>query len=76
MLGIPMNDLLDQLPVLALDCQAGGSTPAHGDLLELGWATCTGGGLIGPVCSHSIVPRTERPLPRGAVRDLTGWTEA
>ncbi|HET6148804.1 MAG TPA: hypothetical protein VFH68_14805 [Polyangia bacterium] len=70
-----MTDGLHELPVLALDCQAGGSTPAHGDLLELGWATCTGGGLVGPVRSRWIVPRTQRPVP-WAVRDLTGWTES
>ena len=70
-----MADVLQDLPVLALDCQAGGSTPAHGDLLELGWATCTGGGLVGPVRSRWIVPRTDRPVP-WAVRDLTGWTES
>ena len=70
-----MSDALHDLQVLALDCQAGGSTPAHGDLLELGWASCTGAGLVGPVHSRWIVPRTDRPIP-WPVRDLTGWTEA
>jgi DNA polymerase-3 subunit epsilon len=66
---------LRQLEIVALDCQASGSTPAYGDLLELGWATCTGTGLTSPVRSRWIVPRTDRPIP-WAVRELTGWTEA
>ena len=70
-----MSDLLQDLEVLAVDCQAGGSTPAYGDLLELGWAGCTGAGLAGPVWSRWIVPRTERPIS-WAVRELTGWSEA
>jgi DNA polymerase III subunit epsilon len=75
MLSRAMSDLLQGLEVLALDCQAGGSTPAYGDLLELGWARCTGAGLAGPVRTRWIIPRTDRPIP-WAVRDLTGWTEA
>ena len=70
-----MSGSLRELEVLALDCQAGGSTPAYGDLLELGWAGCTGAGLAGPVWSRWIVPRTDRPIP-WAVRELTGWSEA
>ncbi len=70
-----MSDLLRELPVLVLDGQAGGATPAYGDLIELGWAACTEAGLLAPVQSHWIVPRTNRPISR-AVRELTGWTEA
>jgi len=70
-----MSDSLGDLEVLALDCQATGASPAHGDLLELGWARCGPSGLVGPVRSHWIVPRTVRPVRR-AVRELTGWTEA
>jgi len=70
-----MSDALHELHVLALDCQAGGSTPAHGDLLELGWASCAGAGLVGPVRSRWILPRTGRPVP-WAIRGLTGWSEA
>src|SRR4051812_16886249 len=70
-----MSDLLRELEVVALDCQAGGSTPAYGDLLEIGWATCSGAGLVGAVRSHWIVPRTSRPIP-WPIRELTGWTEA
>ncbi len=70
-----MSLRLSELELLALDCQAGGATPAHGDLLELGWARCSGAGASGPVHSHWIVPRTQRGVPR-AVRQLTGWSEA
>ena len=70
-----MSDLLRELDVLALDCQAGGASPAYGDLLELGWAVCSAAGLLSQVNSRWIVPRTLRPIPR-AVRELTGWTEA
>jgi DNA polymerase-3 subunit epsilon len=70
-----MSDLLRELEVLALDCQATGATPAHGDLLELGWAVCSVSGILGQIQSHWIVRRTTRPIPR-AVRELTGWTEA
>src|ERR1700760_3885817 len=67
--------VLHDLPVLVLDCQAGGATPAYGDLLELGWAiTSSAAGLIVPVRSHWVTPRTARPIPR-AVRELTGWSK-
>lgn len=70
-----MSDSLRDLEVLALDCQATGASPDHGDLLELGWARCGAAGLVGSVRSFWIVPRTGRPVRR-AVRELTGWTEA
>lgn len=70
-----MSDALHELRVLALDGQAGGATPAYGDLLELGWAPCAHSGLLAPVRSCWIAPRTRRPIPR-AVRELTGWSEA
>src|SRR5262245_4216576 len=69
-----MSELLRDLQVLAFDCQAGGATPAHGDVLELGWAVWKAG-TLGPVQSRWIVPRTNRRVPR-AVRELTGWTES
>ena len=62
---------LAELRVLALDCQAGGATPAHGDLLELGWA------LSGPEgvnaleqaaagrCARADVVPTGCPAPSG-----------
>lgn len=70
-MGSPLSDL----HVLTLDCQAGGATPAYGDLLELGWARCNASALLGPVHSHWIARRTERPISR-AVRELTGWSPA
>jgi DNA polymerase-3 subunit epsilon len=71
-----VGDALRDLEVLALDGQASGATPAYGDLIELGWAVCTAqDGLVGPVQSRWIVPRTDRPIAR-AVRELTGWSEA
>jgi DNA polymerase-3 subunit epsilon len=70
-----MSDLLCELPILVLDCQAAGATPAHGDLLELGWAVVGGLEALGPIRSHWIGRRTDRPVAR-AIRELTGWTEA
>jgi DNA polymerase-3 subunit epsilon len=68
-----MDTALRDLDVLVLDCQAGGATPAYGDLLELGWAVCVRGELE-HVHGHWIVPRTERRVP-GPIRELTGWSE-
>lgn len=68
-----MGDSLGSIHALALDCQASGASPTHGDVLELGWAVCGAASLVGPVQSSWIVPRTERPIGR-AVRELTGWT--
>lgn len=70
-----MSLALSNLDVLVLDCQASGATPAHGDLLELGWAFCGENGLYEPIQGHWITPRTLRPVSR-AVRELTGWSEA
>lgn len=75
MLPLDMNDDLALIGVLALDCQASGASPAHGDLLELGWALCRGGALQELPRCHFVVPRTDRPVRR-AVRELTGWSEA
>src|SRR4051812_42067341 len=69
-----MSDRLHELEILVLDCQAGGATPAHGDLLELGWATVGAEGLRTPARSHWIRPRTDRRISR-AVREQTGWSE-
>jgi DNA polymerase III subunit epsilon len=66
--------VLRELDVLVLDCQATGATPAHGDLLELGWAVCGDAGLAAPAKAHWIVPRSDRGVP-SAVRKLTGWTD-
>ena len=74
MLWWPMSELLRDLPVLVLDCQASGATPAHGDLLELGWAWCDPSGAVEAMNSHWLLPRSERRVSR-AVRELTGWSE-
>ncbi|HJL20064.1 MAG TPA: GIY-YIG nuclease family protein, partial [Sandaracinaceae bacterium LLY-WYZ-13_1] len=60
-------DRLSELPVLFVDCQSTGATPAHGSLMELGW-----GWGDGP----EVVSRRVR-LPEGAtvprrVAKLTG----
>jgi DNA polymerase-3 subunit epsilon len=68
------SERLSDLLVLALDGQASGATPSHGDLLELGWAVCSPAGLAAPLRSEWIAPRSERAIPR-AVRELTGWSE-
>lgn len=76
-----ITDSLRALRVLAIDCQASGATPAHGDLLELGWAACAAGSAAPAACaaepvrSRWVLPRTERPIPR-AIRELTGWGDA
>jgi DNA polymerase-3 subunit epsilon len=66
---------LRDLVVLALDCQASGASPEYGDVLELGWGRTGTSGLIGPIESRWVVPRTTRRVGR-AVRELTGWSEA
>ncbi|HEY8072652.1 MAG TPA: GIY-YIG nuclease family protein [Labilithrix sp.] len=64
---------LRDLDVLVVDCQAGGATPAYGDLLELGWARCGRDGAR-EVHAHWITRETNRPVPR-PIRQLTGWSE-
>jgi DNA polymerase III epsilon subunit-like protein len=66
---------LQQLRVLALDCQASGASPAHGDLLSLAWAISGPHGVEGAPRSDWIVPRSERRISR-AVRELTGFRES
>jgi DNA polymerase III subunit epsilon len=66
--------LLRELDVLVLDCQATGATPAHGDLLELGWAVCGGDGLAVAPRAHWIKPRSDRGVSN-VVRKLTGWSD-
>jgi len=69
-----MEAPLRDLPVLVLDCQSSGATPAHGDLLEIGWATCDARGLTSDVHARWVLPTSDRPISR-AVRQLTGWDE-
>ena len=65
---------LDALEVLVLDCQASGATPAHGDLLEIGWAVTTGEQAVRAPVGHWVTPASDRPVSR-IVRELTGWDE-
>lgn len=67
--------MLKSLDVLVLDCQASGASPAHGDLLELGWAVTGAEDFSVPTQAHWIVPATDRPVSR-PVRELTGWSDA
>jgi DNA polymerase-3 subunit epsilon len=63
---------LRELPVLCVDCQATGATPALGALLELGWAVV--GAEERAVSAHWIeLPPGER-VSR-IVRELTGYEE-
>lgn len=73
---MPLDALeaIEAIEVLVVDCQASGATPAHGDLLALGWAFSSARELS-PVRDHWVRPRTTRPVPR-PVRELTGWSEA
>lgn len=70
-----MGRSLVSLDVLIVDCQAGGATPAHGDLLELGWATTNGAESVVPAEASWIRPSSDRRVSR-VVRELTGWSEA
>lgn len=65
---------LSGIEVLVLDCQASGATPAHGDLLALGWAFSGAAQGLSRVRDHWIKPRTPRPISR-PVRELTGWND-
>ena len=64
---------LADLRVLVVDCQTSGATPAHGDVLELGWSVTTASEPV--VEPRAEWTRTERPVSR-IVRKLTGWDEA
>jgi DNA polymerase III epsilon subunit-like protein len=66
---------LSELEVLVLDCQASGATPAHGDLLSLGWAISGPRGITRGPLSSWVVPRSERRISR-AVRELTGFRDS
>lgn len=66
---------LATLPVLVLDCQASGATPAHGDLLEIGWAVTDLGQSIAPPQARWLLKTSDRPVSR-PVRKLTGWDES
>lgn len=62
--------MLRSLPVLVLDCQSTGATPAHGSLLEVGWAR----GGDPPASSLVALPEGSPPIPKH-VRRITGIEE-
>lgn len=70
-----MSERLIELPVLVLDCQASGATPALGDLLEIGWGVTTTHADVVPAHAEWIIPASERRVS-AVVRKLTGWSEA
>ncbi len=70
-----MSGSLSALQVLVIDCQASGATPAHGDLLEMGWAVADGSGTRLAPRAHWLRPGSDRPVSR-AVKKLTGWDES
>lgn len=70
-----MPGSLNALQVLVIDCQASGATPAHGDLLEMGWAVADGSGTRLAPRAHWLRPGSDRPVSR-AVKKLTGWDES
>ncbi|MBX3232166.1 MAG: hypothetical protein KIT84_19375 [Labilithrix sp.] len=57
---------LDALRVLVVDCQTSGATPAHGDLLELGWAVTDARASLLPARAASADPtaRGDPTAPR------------
>lgn len=59
--------LLDS-PVLLIDCQASGATPAHGELLEIGWTLS--GATTSPRAHWTAIKNAHVSMP---VRKLTGW---
>lgn len=61
---------LSDLAVLVIDCQTSGATPAHGDLLELGWSITSGAAAV--LEPRAEWTKTERPVS-AIVRKLTGW---
>jgi len=69
---------LKSLPILVLDCQASGATPAHGELLEIGWQLLRAEG-DDDVNAKGEAPRahwtklTRHQAVSMPVRRLTGW---
>jgi DNA polymerase III subunit epsilon len=66
---------LSELPVLIVDCQTTGATPALGSVLELGWCVSRGDGAEPHAEAHWIsLPEGERVSAQ--VRALTGFDES
>ncbi len=66
---------LEDLTVLAIDCQATGSSPEHAELIELGWSPFRASSSTDPDGltpeARLIQPETSTSVPR-RVRELTG----
>ena len=69
-----MSTSLADLDVIVLDCQASGASPAHGDLLELGWGRTNGREESVIAAAAWVKPATDRPISC-VVRKLTGWDD-
>lgn len=65
---------LAELPVLIVDCQTTGASPALGEILELGWGVARADGSEPEAESHWIV-RPEGERISAQVRALTGFHE-
>jgi DNA polymerase III epsilon subunit-like protein len=67
---------LSELEVWVIDCQTTGASPAHGAVLEIGWArvTANGAGVDRSEAHWVALPPGERVTAR--VRELTGFDEA
>ncbi len=63
------------LKVLLLDAQATGASPAHGHLLELGWAWMHGDEEPAEVHAHLIAQPDAAPLPK-VITGVTGIHDA
>lgn len=65
---------LRRAEVVALDCQATGATPAHGEVLEIGWWAGTTSETTVPTRAYwtRLSPSS---VVSGPVRKLTGWSE-
>ncbi len=74
-----MLSSLNDIPVLILDCQTSGSTPATGSIIEFAWCLTTAGmwhqdSVVEPISSFMVqLPKGSEPLsPR--IAKLTGIT--
>jgi DNA polymerase-3 subunit epsilon len=67
---------LSELAVWVVDCQTTGASPAHGAVLEIGWARVSASSAeLAHAEAHWVaLPPGERVTPR--VRELTGFDEA
>jgi DNA polymerase III epsilon subunit-like protein len=68
--------LLNELPVLIVDCQTTGASPALGSVLELGWCVTQPGSAAEQAAeAHWITPPSGERISM-VVRQLTGFDES